>query len=378
MNHLIRAFQAGTVLLMLFSFYHQGRGQEPVRKNLTENILKFRKFSYVDTQGTGLESFSFLMPTDWKFEGGIYWLLDQPSMPANSAFRVYNPSGNEEFEVLPSYCFFWSTNQGQMSLFPPGTKYFGNTVKRPVTALTALNDIILKKERVAFPGLTVISQGELPELISALGIGKQLPGGITNEGTGAKIRISYVKNGTPIEEEVWGVVETLNFPIQLMSGISYNTLWYVHYVMSFKAKKGELDRHTKIFQTITSSFRINQQWQAKYDNVVEYLARQQIQRIRNTGEFSRMLSQMSDQMRNDQLKQFEQRSNVYDQVAQKFSDNMLGIDRYFDPFEGRQVELPSGYNHAWCNNNGEYILTDNPNFNPNVGSNLNWQALERK
>jgi hypothetical protein len=42
------------------------------------------------------------------------------------------------------------------------------------------------------------------------------------------------------------------------------------------------------------------------------------------------------------------------------------------------VELPSGYNHAWSNNNGEYIVSDNPNFNPNVGSNLDWQPLEHK
>ena len=112
--------------------------------------------------------------------------------------------------------------------------------------------------------------------------------------------------------------------------------------------------------------------------MIEYLAQQQIQQIRSVGELSRMLSQMSDQMRTDQLEQFEQRSNVYDKVAQMHSDNILGIDRYFDPYEGREVELPSGYNHVWCNNLGEYVLTDNPNYNPNVGDNLTWQPLEKK
>jgi hypothetical protein len=83
-------------------------------------------------------------------------------------------------------------------------------------------------------------------------------------------------------------------------------------------------------------------------------------------------------MRSENLAQFEQRSNVYDKVAQMHSDNILGIDRYFDPYEGREVELPSGYNHVWCNNLGEYVLTDNPNYNPNVGDNLSWQPLEKK
>ncbi|MCB0555927.1 MAG: hypothetical protein KDD02_20445, partial [Phaeodactylibacter sp.] len=141
--------------------------------------------------------------------------------------------------------------------------------------------------------------------------------------------------------------------------------------------QGELEKHAKVFQTIIYSFRLNPQWYAKYSNMIEYLAQQQIQRIHSIGELSRMLSQMSDQMRAENLAQFEARGKVYDQASQDFSDYMLNIDRYYDPFEGREVELPSGYNHAWSNNLGEYILTDDPNFNPNVGSNLHWENLKR-
>ena len=178
--------------------------------------------------------------------------------------------------------------------------------------------------------------------------------------------------------EIYGVVEQVKFPVQSLFGTQYNIWWYIDYVFSFKGKAGQLEGQTKVFQAITSSFRINQQWQAKYNNVIEYLAQQQISRIRNIGEFSRTLSQMSDQMRSDQLQQYEQRSSVYDKVAQQHSDNMLGIERYYDPFEEREVQLPSGYNHAWCNNLGEYILTDNPNYNPNVESNLTWKPIEHK
>jgi hypothetical protein len=42
------------------------------------------------------------------------------------------------------------------------------------------------------------------------------------------------------------------------------------------------------------------------------------------------------------------------------------------------VELPSGYNNAWCNNRGEYILVDDPNFNPNESSNLNWVPMKKQ
>ena len=163
-----------------------------------------------------------------------------------------------------------------------------------------------------------------------------------------------------------------------MYGTTYNTMWFVDYIFSFKGEKGKVENSTQIFQTITSSFKLNPKWYAKYSNVIEYLAQQQIRQIHSVGEFSRMLSQVSDQISDEKMQQFEARGKVYDNVSQKFRDNTLGIDRYYDPHEGREVELPSGYNHAWSNNNGEYIVSDNPNFNPNVGSNLDWQPLEHK
>lgn len=341
-------------------------------------IISFRKYTYIDQQGTGLEAFSFLMPSDWKFEGGMQWILDNPAMPAVTAFRVFNPAGKEQFEVFPNHCYFWTTNQQQLYLSPPGSRYFGSVVMQPVTAREALQDIILPEFRSGMPGLVISKNEDLPELPELVGAGKQQEAFVTPAATGARLRVSYMENGVPMEEEFYAVTESITFPVQGLMGTSYNTIWYIDYIFSFKSEKGKLESHTREFQTITSSFKLNPAWYAKYSNVIVYMAQQQIRQIHSIGEFSRMLSRMSDQMSTESMRQFEARGQVYDKVSRQFSDNMLGIDRYYDPFEGREVELPSGYNHAWSNNLGEYIVTDNPNFNPNVGSNLHWESLERK
>ncbi len=346
--------------------------------NDPSKVLRFKKYTYIDQQGTGLPAYSFLMPSDWAYEGGITWILDNPAMPAVSAFRIYDPKGKAEFEVFANHCYFWTTNLQLLGMFPPGTKYFGSTVKKPVTAQKALRNIILSEYRNRFQDLKVIKDEDFPELPKALGAGQLAQGYGSSGATGAKLRVSYSQNGIPMEEEFYAVVESMTFPVQGMYGTTYNTIWYVDYVFSFKAEKEKLESNTQVFQTITSSLKVNPQWYAKYSNVIEYLAQQQITRIKSVGEFSRMLSQMSDQISDEKMQQFESRGDVYDKVSQKFSDNTLGIDRYYDPHEGREVELPSGYNHAWSNNNGEYIVSDNPNFNPNVGSNLDWKPLERK
>lgn len=366
-----------SISLLFFSSFTFSQKSTSVNKTGPE-VLRFKNFVYIDQQGTGIEAFRFLMPSDWIFEGGMQWILDNPVMPSVTAFRVLNPEGEEQFEVFPNHCYFWSNNQQQLSMFPPGSKYFGSIVMRPISAQKALRDIILTEQRGIFSDLKVIKDENVPELPRALGAGNQAQGAGSSAATGAKLRISYIKDGVTLEEEFYAVVESFTFPVQSMYGTFYNTLWYIDYIFSFRTGKGKLESNAKVFQTITASFKLNPHWYAKYSNVIEYLAQQKISQIRSVGEFSRMLSRMSDQVSDEKMQQFERRGDVYDKVSQKFSDNTLGIDRYYDPHEGREVELPSGYNHAWCNNNGEYILTDNPNFNPNEGSNLHWESLKRK
>jgi hypothetical protein len=64
-----------------------------------------------------------------------------------------------------------------------------------------------------------------------------------------------------------------------------------------------------------------------------------------------------------------------DRINRQFSEYVRGVETYQNPYESRSVELPSGYQDVWANAKGEYILSDSPNFNPNVGSTQNWQRL---
>jgi hypothetical protein len=44
----------------------------------------------------------------------------------------------------------------------------------------------------------------------------------------------------------------------------------------------------------------------------------------------------------------------------------------------RSVELPAGYRNAWVNGLGEYVITEQEDYNPNLESNQNWQRMERR
>ncbi len=344
----------------------------------TGHMIKFRRFSYIDQQGTGSEAFSFLMPIDWKFNGGLIWLTDNPGMPATAAFTVSNPKGSEAFEVFPNQPFFWSTNQQLLSMLPAGSKYFGNEVQPIMNARQAMHQIVLRRFRGNVGNLQVMKDEPVPELARVIGASAQQQGGLITNFDAAKVRIEYSLGGKIMEEEIYAVVEAYSFPIQSWGSVVYNTNWTVSYIFSYKAEKGKLEAASKIFETITYSFQVNKYWYNKYVQLIEFLIRNQIQRINSIGEFSRRLAQMSNEIREDNLKSWYDRQAVNDRIAKDFSQYVRGVDEYYDPIEKRPVELPSGYDNAWTNANGEYIISDNPNYNPNIGSNLNWERMTKR
>jgi hypothetical protein len=265
-----------------------------------------------------------------------------------------------------------------LSMFPAGSRYFGNEVRSPLDSLAALKNIILPRFRRNFINLKITNEQKLPELARALGAGKQSQPGIISSADSAKIRIEYSRGGATLEEEIYGVVELISFPIQTMYGMATNTIWFVDYLFSFKAEKGKLDSQAKLFQTIAYSFRLNPLWFSKYNQVIEQLARMQIQRIQSIGQLSRIISQTSNEISQMMMDSYNQRQKVNDGISENFSQYIRGVESYYNPIEGKSVELPSGYQNVWTNSLGEYILSDNPNFNPNVGSNLNWQNMKKK
>src|SRR5690242_14432169 len=64
-------------------------------------------------------------------------------------------------------------------------------------------------------------------------------------------------------------------------------------------------------------------------------------------------------------------------VAAYAADPLVsGVQTFRDPSTGRTVELSNLYDHAWANGNDRYLVTDDPNFNPNGHMNGNWGELQ--
>jgi len=52
------------------------------------------------------------------------------------------------------------------------------------------------------------------------------------------------------------------------------------------------------------------------------------------------------------------------------------VQTYRDPSTGRTFELSNQYGHAWLNGANQYVMSDDPNFNPNSALSGSWNELQ--
>ena len=350
-----------------------GKSRTATETQTKADVRTFVTYKYIDRM-TGMEAFRLLIPKGWQAEGTISWSAN-PALPAQARFRFYNPNGAEEFNLFPTQSYFWTNNQMFLSTNPPGSLRFGTLVMRPIDLRNAFMQVIIPKFRTKVSGLKITEEKQVAEL-ARLARG-ELIRGVHSSAEGGKIRIQYQQNSRLIEEEIYAAVSQFvtDLPGSAFSRGYFIDYWYIDYVFSFKAEKNRLDSQSKVFQTMVYSLKVNPRWFARVSNVKEMMVQQIIRGIKAVGRIGEMVARAGSEMRADQMHAWEQRQQAQDRIAQNFSDYIRGVDRFHDPFSGKEVELPSGYGRAFANNLGEYIVTDSPSYNPNIGSNLHWEEL---
>jgi len=337
--------------------------------------MRLKMFTQMDREGTGLELFRMLVPVGWQFRGGCRWLLDNPGMPATVACQLWNPQGAEAFEVFPNMNCIWNNNSMARLLQPVGSRHFGAEVRPPMGIEEAMRTLVLPRYRSQVQNLQILHHELLPDFPKLAKSEAAVSGGSAE---GGKVRVRYAWQGMQFDEEIYGMVEVFRAPLATMFSAGEIIIWWVDALFSFRASAGRLDASADLFSVMIRSFQLNPHWYAAFKSISQHLCQMQIQRIHHVGQIGQILAQAGREIREQNLRDWYGRQEVYDRLSTDCSRTIRGVDGFFDPHRQEVVELPSGYGHAWANNLGEYILTEDPNFNPNLQSNLHWEPMEQK
>jgi hypothetical protein len=337
--------------------------------------LKLKRLSIKDPGINNIEAVSFLIPEGWTHEGGITWMHDY-SILANLRLRISEPTGAAQIEFLPLQNFTWIDNPPfPMQLF---SNYMGNVVHPPVRDAAEFVRTMYFPQ--ALPHLQRARQVETERLESVerqyAAAAEQAPGG----GAGGqasvysgRVRYEFEHEGKQWEEDVYVF-------LSYYSGQGM-TMWSVGSAYSFRAPRDAaggsgLAKHAPLLTTIVNTARIGQDWFSGYMHVRQLFNNRQMQGIRDATRLSQIITENAEHSRKLWAETYAQRNASQDRINRSFGEYIRGVETYTNPYESREVQLPSGYSDAWVNPQGEYLLVGPGGFDPNVGSTVEWRRMK--
>jgi hypothetical protein len=278
--------------------------------------------------------------------------------------RVFDPSSGITIETLPIQDFVWFQPPAGLQA-PIGGNYQGKMYVPPVTdPAQFVADFWMPDILSHLQSATLVNVQQLPALAEEF---KRQFGGPA-EASAYKLRYEFDFNGQAWEEDV-------SFAL-LYSGSQDLTSWYVNFANTNRAPKGELDRNQGIISTVVSSRASTPEFEANY-RIVQRLFTQGVQQqMADTVAFGNLLASHRAESQALQAQVTAERLASQDRIAELRREVLGGVNTYTDPFTGSLVQLPVGWNKYWVNQQGEYIASDQPGFDPNTLNIGSWQQLQ--
>jgi hypothetical protein len=350
--------------------------------------VRFRPYAVVDRQQGGMIAGTFSVPQDWTAASDVKWDMTAANYPVQMSARMSAPDGSAWVETFPTELFDWVQPEYQRTR--PGTRNFGMIYYPHINVETAMRQFVIARYRGKAQDLQIVGFRSIPNLASALGKPPV-------KGDSLAARIRYKSAGHTVDEELFCIL-TVDNPVASHSpvGTGYEHHRVLGYVHSMGAWDGKLDGLHPLLGFIAASFNPNPAWEATVaqvgrqigDRFNRQLARGYRQ-IAAAGARSRQISANNDAFlarmdaqraaSNQASEQRRQAANSaggeYDKANDGFDQYIRGTEKMADPYWGTSERSYNSQYH-WTDGYGNYHDSNDPTFDPNKHSNVNWQQMQ--
>jgi hypothetical protein len=356
---------------------------KPVTKGAAGSYLVMKKVQITgpgpDAAHPTVPAYDLLIPAAWKIQGGVKF-GGSPSGCFSDIFAINlqatSADGVTGFSAGPDYSWQYADDPSVLqSLNDPARRALGAGGKPcPVAKPMKAEDYIRQNIVKLYPsGTTVVSVAPFPELNEIVRKRQGLPPGNGNTGStrteAVRVRLAWQKDGKDLED--WVAVGMVVNIYPAGRGSFYDS--HATSLVAFSAPKGKLDGGDKLFQVIISSIQPEPQWVTYSSGVVSKLDQMQAQKLATINklwsDFYMKEAQAINGVTANAIRGADASSFHEDQ-------NIRGVQTFRDPTTGKTQELSNLYDHAWQNGSNEYIMSNDPSFNPNEHVSGDWSALQ--
>ena len=297
------------------------------------------------------------IPAGWRPEGGIEW--DRSSQCVSNylrtKWRAVSEDGSEAFELMPGYTWQVAGTEIQMNPCP---------VLRIRTAREFLGIVAQR-----YPDARQLEYRDRSDLLP-----KNAPpntNGASATHDVGELRISYLRDGRETEELLFAVLTITEAQGNVMVGVPV--------VYAQRAPKGRLD--ASLGEHIRQSLQPNRDWvammmQSSSEAIQRISADQrasisawhsrEMSRINARGAMdrSRIAMQTNREVAQIYSDGWQRSQDMGDRIQRRTLESIGGYNTYNDPAGGGTVRESIEYDRVLRTENGGYISTNDPSFNP--------------
>jgi hypothetical protein len=351
-------------------------------------MARFRLVKVYDEHGfhQPVEAFRLLIPSDWQLQAWVRWrpeIVHCPTHAIDSGARATAPDGVTGIEFFPVGHWRWIDDAESRQIIMRGG---GGCPWSPT--MTAAENLRQALPR-ARPGAQIVGGAPDPQLASS--IDQQLRAWLQPfiqaghvhglRVDSGRFRLRYLVNGRPVDEQISGtlkIVAAQSASYGQVTGQGRGPLTTYSVTaepwIAARAAQGQLEAWTPVFATIVGSITPNLSWVRAVQLVSHDIANI---RLGGAVDRARIWHQAQQEIGQIYTQAYWQQQRVQGGLAHQFSESIRGVETFVDRISGERVELTGGYRQAWSNGRGEYILSNDPNFNPGVTFREDWQEMPR-
>jgi hypothetical protein len=292
-------------------------------------------------------AFTMLIPDGWITQGGIYRVDPSRaggagnSITAKLDFTVKRDApGTAMTHTFPDLLYMDMRRSPAAAMFPPGSNYNGMLVSPVMNAQTYLTQMVFRREHPQARNVKTLVQAPLPQVAASydqMAHAMGLPADYRHDA--ALLVADYDEAGGQFREVLYTAVE------QMMGGMWGNKDTYLA-----RAPVNEFDAMRPVFEAMRDSVKPDNQWMAR--EAQNQAVRSNI--VRDV--------QSTVQRIDAEIVAHRQRTNA----AMNSEMQLLLTDKTtaVDPHTGKTKIIPNEGNSRFFGKNGDLLISDDPNFDP--------------
>ncbi len=346
-----------------------------------------------------MKSHTVLAPADWKVEGGGWWagpnffkILPSQDItvtaPDGRCVRIGPSVGAVDFRPSPMAMRQFGAKRpaegaadgGMPVLYMPNDANEWKTwiERRGISQTYPGATDIQVRDVVVIPELTAILQRQLQpikEQQAQMNQQSQMMGGGMRNFADAFVygaTCAYEHEGRKWDQLFVFGAGYLGTETEL----GVQIWWSIEPNVSYRAPAGQLDANMPLLMAIANSVRTTPEWQRMKDD--HAMKMNQIA-AKGAADRSRIIAKSNAEISKMITDGYNRRQAIQDETHRKVINSIRGVEDYTTPDSGTSVQLPNNYNHVYSNGAGDYILTNDANYNPNTDSSINnhtWNTME--